>query len=252
MKTDLVLGTSLRELLIPGVEVTMTSLVVTDPSLSLEEYAKVAYAAGRFKSATSFWIGDLLNFGEKLYGDKYTEAMEATGLSYDTLANYASVCLRVARSRRREGLHFGHHAEVASLEPLQQIEWLEAAVVNGWRRAELRERLRASKDRPDPTPTPAWSDDAPPAESLTEEKVEEAEVAARRTLKRTLPAGHPLWETQAKEHAKDVLALARQAKVSLRDAARLCVEQSHPNGKGVWIPADAFEALAKALAEPEE
>jgi hypothetical protein len=250
--TELAVPT-LDQLVIPGVQLSYTSLVVTDPELPFEAYAEVAVAAGRFKSATSWWIGDLLNFGEKLYGDRYVEAMEATGLAYETLTNYASVCRKVARSRRREGLRFGHHAEVSSLEPLDQELWLDAAVANAWTRAELRDRLRASKDAPAQVEQPKWKAKEPVSEEpLSADKVEEAEHDARKTLESPLPAGHPLWETRANAHARDVVALAQNAKVSLRDAAQALVAQAQPNGNGVWVPREAFEAVAAALEGHED
>lgn len=244
---------SLEQLTIAGIELSYTSLVVTDPNLPFDAYAQTALAAGRFKSASSWWIGDLINFGEKLYGDRYVEAMEATGLAYETLTNYASVCRKVARSRRREQLRFGHHAEVASLEPLEQELWLDAALANDWTRIELRDRLRSSKDAPAAVEQPKWKDKEPVSEDpLSAEKVEEAETDARKTLGNSLPAGHPLWETRARAHARDVVALAANAKVSLRDAAQRLVESAQPNGQGVWVPRDVFEAVAAALEGPED
>lgn len=125
----------------PGVEWTTRGLTVTDPSLPFETFESILRAAGEIKTAMSFIIGDLLNFGDARYGERYAQALDATGLSYSTLTNYASVMRKVAPSRRREGLRFGHHSEVAPLQPAQQIEWLDKAEANGWTRAELRDAM---------------------------------------------------------------------------------------------------------------
>jgi hypothetical protein len=89
---------------------------------------------------TSAWlIGDLLNYGEKVYGETYAQAETVTGLSRGTLMNYSSVCAHIPRSRRRENVPFSTHAEVAYLEPEEQEKWLEQAAVHGWTKSELRD-----------------------------------------------------------------------------------------------------------------
>jgi len=125
----------------PGVQWTTRGLIVTDPSLPFETVEALFRAAGEIKTAMSFIIGDLLNFAEARYSDRYVQAAEATGLSYSTLTNYASVMRKVAPSRRRESLRFSHHAEVASLEPEEQERWLAQAEERGWTTGELREAL---------------------------------------------------------------------------------------------------------------
>ena len=35
-----------------------------------------------------WWIGDALNFGEQRYGEMYTQAIDETGLDYQTLPNW--------------------------------------------------------------------------------------------------------------------------------------------------------------------
>jgi N6-adenosine-specific RNA methylase IME4 len=97
----------------------------------------------RAESGVMWWIGDLLNYGEKHYGDKYTKAVEATGMEYKTLAQAKWVCGAIGFSRRRENLSFAHHAEVASLPPPKQDELLSAAESEGWTRAQIR---NAAKD----------------------------------------------------------------------------------------------------------
>jgi len=104
-----------------------------------------AVSACRFMVANAeMWLGDLLNYGEAAYGEKYSQAIDATGLSYSTLANVASVAKRVPISRRREDLTFGHHEAVAKLEPQQQVDWLEHAAVTGTRRDDLRTQIKSA------------------------------------------------------------------------------------------------------------
>lgn len=88
--------------------------------------------------AVHWWIGDWLNYGERAYGEKYSEALDMTGFDYQTVANDKYVAGQVEFSRRRENLSFAHHAEVAALSPKQQDRLLDRAEKNGWTRAELR------------------------------------------------------------------------------------------------------------------
>jgi hypothetical protein len=77
--------------------------------------------------SVQFWIGDWVNFGERKYGDKYKEALEITGLKYETLMNISSVCANVGTSLRNENLTYNHHVAVAKLSPKQQEKFLKQA-----------------------------------------------------------------------------------------------------------------------------
>jgi hypothetical protein len=125
--------------------ITPVSLDFSDPKMPYERYVAVGRLLGRVKRSSSWWIGDWLNFGEGLYGEKYAQAAEALGLAPDTLMNYAWVARNVTKSRRVEHLPFGCHAEVAPLEPEEQREWLQKALDSSWSRSELRGALREAK-----------------------------------------------------------------------------------------------------------
>lgn len=120
----------------------------TDTSLELPEnlpydtYEALGLALRHRQDQTTWWLSDWLLFGEKKYGETYTQAVMITGLAEGTLANYASTAHRVPRERRRPELKFGHHTEVAALQPQDQTEWLDRAVTNNWSRNELRSQIR--------------------------------------------------------------------------------------------------------------
>jgi hypothetical protein len=96
-------------------------------------------------AASSAWcLGDWLAFGQAAYGRRYREAVERTGLDYQTLRNYAWVAGRFELSRRRDSLSFGHHAEVAALPGPEQDFWLRKAEEFGWPVMRLRREVRAS------------------------------------------------------------------------------------------------------------
>lgn len=62
--------------------------------------------------SVQWWVGDALAFGEAHYGEEAFAELERRD---KTLANWATVARGVDPSRRREGVAFSHHAEVASL-----------------------------------------------------------------------------------------------------------------------------------------
>lgn len=116
--------------------------------MSYDRYEALGLALGRAHRTVAWMIGDWLNFGEKVHGEKYAQAAEQINMAPQTLLNYASVSRKIPRERRRAELPFSVHALVAPLEPKQQTLWLEKAVKNDWKREELREHLRP----PEPLP----------------------------------------------------------------------------------------------------
>lgn len=104
-------------------------------------YEVWAEVVGRLKSAEKsiqWWIGDALKFGERKYGEMYSQVLEGTDYTYGALANMAYVAGRIESSRRHENLSFTHHQEVASLDPAEQDVLLaEAAPTPGEKRPRL-------------------------------------------------------------------------------------------------------------------
>ncbi|OIJ87333.1 regulator [Streptomyces sp. MUSC 14] len=95
-------------------------------------------------NSSAWWLADWLIYGETTYGwRRYKEAIERTGLDYQTLRNYAWVARRFEHHRRRDALSFAHHAEVTRLSPAEQDYWLRRAEQQKWSRNELRRALRA-------------------------------------------------------------------------------------------------------------
>lgn len=92
-----------------------------------------------------WWLGDWLNYGERKYGETYAQAVESTGFDVQTLKNDAWAAESIESFRRRDDLTFGHHAEVASLAPDKQDEWLGLAEANKWPLATLRQQIRTAR-----------------------------------------------------------------------------------------------------------
>ncbi|WP_274383861.1 LmbU family transcriptional regulator [Saccharothrix deserti] len=114
--------------------------------VTFETWEQAGQRISRIASSSAWYLGDWLVFGQDKYTDRYRRAVEAVGLDYQTLRNYAWIARKFEASRRRPGLPFQHHAEVAALPPEEQDKWLDLAEREGWSRTALRRALRDSRD----------------------------------------------------------------------------------------------------------
>ena len=101
-------------------------------------------AVGR---ASGWWIGDWIRYGNGRYGEKYEEAARLTGYDSQSLMNMAYVAGRYEPSRRREGLSFSHHAELAALSAADQELWLDRIEAGRLSVRALRFELREARRR---------------------------------------------------------------------------------------------------------
>lgn len=129
---------------VPHVLISRTSLEV-QPDATEQDYAQLETILDTVGGSILWWQGDYLNHLASARGVEYAEAKAATSYAAHTLKNASWVCRHVARSRRRDRLSFGHHAEVAALSPTDQEIWLCKAEDEGWSVKELRAEIRQSK-----------------------------------------------------------------------------------------------------------
>ncbi|MFH7596855.1 LmbU family transcriptional regulator [Streptomyces racemochromogenes] len=128
----------------PQAEVRKSGMILP-PNLPERSWEQIGTNLRELGNSSAWWLADWLRFGEAAYGwRRYKEAIERTGLDYQTLRNYAWVARRFDHHRRRDGLSFAHHAEVARLAPPEQDYWLRKAEQQKWSRNELRRAVRAS------------------------------------------------------------------------------------------------------------
>ncbi|GID30284.1 LmbU family transcriptional regulator [Paractinoplanes brasiliensis] len=95
-------------------------------------------------TSSAWCLGDWLIYGETAFSGRYQDAVKLTSLDYQTLRNHAWVARRFPMARRREGLSFTHHAEVAALVPPEQEFWLRKAEEHGWSAKRLRREVKDS------------------------------------------------------------------------------------------------------------
>ena len=113
-------------------------------NMPFEQWA--AFGAKFFRRADdmlTWYAGDWLAFGSDAYAydDKFTLAIEATGLDYHTLRRYAWVSKAITVERRRSNLSWSIHNEVAKLDAVSQAHWLEQAARLALSARELRESI---------------------------------------------------------------------------------------------------------------
>jgi hypothetical protein len=116
--------------------------------MPFSEWKEVGRRLARICDGSAWAMGDWIVYGQTAYGRRYIEAVKATDLDYKTLRNYAWVARRFAPSRRRLGLSFQHHAQVAALSDAEQDLWLGRCETLGWSRGELRRQLSIREEPP--------------------------------------------------------------------------------------------------------
>lgn len=125
-----------------GYDLSAIGLKLTDPTLPYEEFSDLCWMLGKMHEAVRFAIGDAINYGEELYGEKAYQALELLNLSEAGRLEYVRVSSRVPRSRRRRDLSWSHHRAVAALDPAGQKEWLKKASEEQLSHHQLRDALR--------------------------------------------------------------------------------------------------------------
>lgn len=113
------------------------------------EWLQVGTALRNCQGATQWWIGDWLNYGERAYGENYSQALEETDYEKGSLRNLKYVSGKVEMSLRSDILTWNHHALVAPFEPDEQHNWLNRAVEGrdgkAWSVSTLRAEIKKAK-----------------------------------------------------------------------------------------------------------
>ncbi len=112
---------------------------------SFEEFDVFGQLLTFFDRTLDWSIGDFWNAAHKRFRDEALQLFSENGMKLKTVQNKGSVCKKFPASRRRETLHFSHHAAVAGLETPDQERLLDNATERGWTVPQLRLAVRKWK-----------------------------------------------------------------------------------------------------------
>lgn len=124
--TNPIVPTTANPLGLSHAKLTPTGLTF-DNNCTFEDWQTAFRQLSTMQGALAWWIGDALNFGENRFGEKYAQAVDATGYKESWLRNCCWVASKVDLSLRSDNLSFAHHQLVAPLELPAQKKWIEAA-----------------------------------------------------------------------------------------------------------------------------
>ena len=129
-----------------------------------DEFVNLVLGMDQEIESSGFWRGDLYNKGLDWFDEEIIDQLFGPETSWKTWQNNASVCGRVASSRRRDGPHakFSHHAEVAYLDPEDfkesddvylksltaeglQSHYLQMSIDNMFTVSDLRKQIKLNK-----------------------------------------------------------------------------------------------------------
>lgn len=114
--------------------------------LEYDQWLTLMATLQQLTTAFQFAIGDALNYGQKRYGEKYAQAMDATGCAYQSLANWSWVASHVPIDNRIAGLSWTHHRLVAHLGTSEQKNILESAKQRGVSVTEFEKELKGEQE----------------------------------------------------------------------------------------------------------
>lgn len=136
-----------------------TRLSLAD-GIGFNEWRDIGEELLSLANRSQWWIADWAAYGDRAFRKTHWPALMAMrpgGYAWETMKNLASVSRRVEPSRRRDGLSFSHHVEVASLGPDMQDVWLDDAEAHGWSVMELRAEITKWRGREASVPLPVLS-----------------------------------------------------------------------------------------------
>ena len=91
--------------------------------------------------ASPWWIGDMINAGEDIFGEEFAAVWGET-LSTEMVSRYASVARRVPAQNRRPALSWSAHPAVARRSHPEQRRLLAHSEKEGWNSDDLNKKVR--------------------------------------------------------------------------------------------------------------
>lgn len=126
-----------------GVHGTPTGLAFTG-DLPFDQWEILMNRLYTMNGAIQWMLGDALNYGSPRYGEKYSQALESTKLTYSALANFSWVARAVPPENRNPNLSWTHHRAVSKLDHEDQKRMLDEAYRKEWTVDTLTEIVRGA------------------------------------------------------------------------------------------------------------
>jgi hypothetical protein len=113
--------------------------------MAFEEWQSRLLSLEKLTTSLPWWIGDLLQYGEGHFGEKYTQALPDLPYKQEYLYQCHYLARLFPKERRHAGLSWSHHVCVMSLSATQQDAMLYQAETEGWTVRDLRAQVKMTK-----------------------------------------------------------------------------------------------------------
>jgi hypothetical protein len=139
-----------------ALQVRQEALPPLDIDTTFEQWAERIKLLALAREVLKWELGDSIEWGSARWGEKYFQAIECTGLSYESLRNITYTCRNVPKEVRRDDLSFSHHTLVAPYAGQQEtqrelLEWAaEQRASVELMRAHVRETMQIRLPSPAP------------------------------------------------------------------------------------------------------
>lgn len=123
------------------VNISVSSLALPD-GMPVEEWEQTGDNLKAITRNVQWQWGDLLNFGESRYGEKYRLAVERWGLNLNTAQQYARVARAFPPCNRLQVSWTHHHAAAGVDDDADRQGLLIAAMNDGWSVSRLKDEIK--------------------------------------------------------------------------------------------------------------
>jgi hypothetical protein len=109
---------------------------------TLEDWVRVGRTLGRLGTASRWWMGDWIIYGEGAFGEEYAQFVDELGVTEETLMRYARVSRAWPVELRRPGIPYTVFELCRNVPNELKAGVLDKYLHEGWNRADLIAFLR--------------------------------------------------------------------------------------------------------------
>mgnify|MGYP001595147667 CR=1 FL=1 len=123
-----------------------TELCLPD-GLAAPTWGSISGSIERVQDSANWWLGDWCLYGETAYGEEHSQYLPDREEGLASLKVYRWVALSIPPDRRRLGVSWSVHREVAGCDLEMQEQLLSMAEAEGWSCRRMREAVNESKGK---------------------------------------------------------------------------------------------------------